>query len=322
MTADPVGGDPGGLGQRLWVYQRERFPLASQGVLIVGLALSATAFAAAGGWPRPGAVAAAAVVLFALFALLRIADEHKDAEDDRRFRPYRAVPRGLVTLALLRRIGAGLALAAVVAAALVGGWPLVALLAGVFGWYALMSAEFFAPAWLKARPLVYLASHMVIMPLIGWLALACQWTAAGLGPAGGDPGRLAGFLAALFVLGLVLEVGRKIRVPGQEEVGVETYSRLYGPAAASLGWLLLHPVLWAAVAWALHAPGPPVWSVAVPGAAGTGAAVWARRRYLRAAEGAAEPGRGGRMVEATSLLAAGAALIALGAGPALGGGTP
>ena len=39
---------------------------------------------------------------FGLFFLLRLFDEFKDAEDDAKYRPYRAVPRGLVTFGELR----------------------------------------------------------------------------------------------------------------------------------------------------------------------------------------------------------------------------
>ena len=41
-------------------------------------------------------------VCLLMFLQLRIADEFKDADDDARWRPYRPVPRGLVTLGELR----------------------------------------------------------------------------------------------------------------------------------------------------------------------------------------------------------------------------
>jgi len=51
-------------------------------------------------------VAAGFASSFLMFALLRIADEFKDAGDDARWRPYRPVPRGLVTLRQLAVAGA------------------------------------------------------------------------------------------------------------------------------------------------------------------------------------------------------------------------
>jgi 4-hydroxybenzoate polyprenyltransferase len=96
-----------------------------------------------------------------------------------------------------------------------------------------MSKEFFARAWLKARPVVYLFSHMMIMPLVDWFATGCDWV-----PAGGEmPAGLFWFLAASFCNGVVIELGRKIRAPAQEEAGVETYTFLWGRSAAVLAWL-------------------------------------------------------------------------------------
>jgi hypothetical protein len=44
---------------------------------------------------------------------------------------------------------------------------------------AVMTKEFFVPEWLKKRPIVYMVSHMAIMPLIDLYATACDWLAGG-----------------------------------------------------------------------------------------------------------------------------------------------
>jgi len=62
------------------------------------------------------AAAFATVLLF--FLQLRIADEFKDYEEDRRCRPHRPVPRGLVSLGELKAVAGA---AAVVQAALAWG---------------------------------------------------------------------------------------------------------------------------------------------------------------------------------------------------------
>jgi 4-hydroxybenzoate polyprenyltransferase len=51
------------------------------------------------------------------------------------------------------------------------------------------------------------------------------------------PAGLLWFLAASFSNGIVIELGRKIRAPEQEEAGVETYSFLWGRPAAVGSWL-------------------------------------------------------------------------------------
>lgn len=222
--------------KRWWTYQRERFPFAAHGPLILAFSASAVSYSSLlrGGLARPAAIsfAVAFVVSLGSFLLLRIADEFKDAEEDARFRPYRPVPRGLVSLRELGWIGVGVA-ALQFALAVRIGWPLVGLLVVTWIYFGLMSEEFFARRWLKARPVIYLFSHMLIMPLVDWFATGCDWVHAG----GGMPHGLFWFLAASFCNGVVIELGRKIRAPEQEETGVETYSFLWGRRNAVLSWL-------------------------------------------------------------------------------------
>ena len=223
------------LPARLWVYQAERFPLLKTAVLCAVFAAAGISVSAhLAGRPLPGLAtfAVAAFVTTALFFLLRVADEVKDADDDRRYRPERPVPRGLVSLPLLVGLGAGAAAAAVAAAAALSA-GLVVFLAIVLGFMALMAVEFLVPRWLKARPVAYLVSHMAVMPLIDLYVTATEWWPA----AGAPPRGIALFLALSFVNGCVLEIGRKTWAPASERPGVESYSRLWGPRRAVLVWL-------------------------------------------------------------------------------------
>ncbi|MFA6287690.1 MAG: UbiA family prenyltransferase [Opitutaceae bacterium] len=221
---------------RWWTYQKERFPLIAHGPLIAAFSASAVSYSALlrGDGVRPAAVSfiVAFVVSLGSFLLLRIADEFKDAEEDARFRPYRPVPRGLVKLSELGWLGVAVATGQFVVAAQLG-WPLVGLLAVTWVYFGLMSKEFFARSWLKARPVVYLFSHMLIMPLVDWFATGCDWVHTG----GVMPAGLFWFLAGSFCNGVVIELGRKIRAPGQEEAGVETYTFLWGRRIAVAAWL-------------------------------------------------------------------------------------
>jgi len=221
---------------RWWIYQRERFPLMAHGPLIAAFSASAVSYSALlrGGDARPEmwSFIVAFSVSLGSFLLLRIADEFKDAEEDARWRPYRPVPRGLVTLPQLACVGVVVAICQLLLAVTIG-WRVVALLAVTWIYFGLMSKEFFVRDWLKKRPVVYLFSHMAIMPLVDWFATGCDWVSAG----GGMPAGLFWFLAASFCNGLVIEIGRKIRAPEQEETGVETYSFLWGRPVAVAAWL-------------------------------------------------------------------------------------
>ncbi len=264
--------------KRWWTYQKERFPLFAHGPLIAAFSACAVSFSAllrgapVPEWPM---FLAAFLVCLLMFLQLRIADEFKDAEEDARWRPYRPVPRGLVKLSELRI----LFLAAAALQLLLALWldPRLLWVLGIaWAYLALMSVEFFCRDWLKARPVVYLVSHMGIMPLVDFFGTACEW----LPRAGHPPAGLGWFLAASFFNGIVIETGRKLRQPADEEEGVETYSRLWGKSGGAAVWLaMLAATLLCAALAALKI------GFLLPVAAGLGTllilAIFAARRFVK-----------------------------------------
>lgn len=233
--ADTRGPDTRGLGARLWAYQAERFPLVKHGVLIAAFGASAVCLSALlrGGVPSVMATIVAVLVLFGFFFQLRVADEHKDNADDAKFRPERPVPRGLVQLAELRIVAIGVGLAQI-ALTVALDWRLLGLLLLVWAWMAVMTKEFFVPAWLKKRPIIYMVSHMAIMPLIDLYATACDWLPAGVALHESFGLTLGAFLLLSLVNGSVIEIARKSWAPEMEREGVETYSRLWGAERAGV----------------------------------------------------------------------------------------
>jgi 4-hydroxybenzoate polyprenyltransferase len=230
----------GGLTSRLWTYQAERFPVVQHGALIAAFGASAVCLSALlrGGTPDLIAILVAVLVLFGFFFQLRVADEHKDNADDTKYRPERPVPRGLLTLAELRTAAFVVAGVQVLLTAWLG-WMLLGLLVLVWAWMALMTREFFAPKALKKRPILYMVSHMMVMPLIDLYATACDWAPAGVAPTGSFGIALYGFLLLSLVNGTVLEIARKSWAPEQEREGVETYSKLWGPGAAGVAVMVV-----------------------------------------------------------------------------------
>jgi 4-hydroxybenzoate polyprenyltransferase len=227
------------MANRWWIYQRERFLVLVHSPVIIAFSLSAVSFSALlrgssslPGW-KPCVVAFA--TSFLTFLQLRLADEFKDFEEDSQFRPYRPVPRGLIRLRELGRLWAG-CIAVQLALALWLSPRLVLLLAATWFFLGLMSKEFFVKRWLKARPILYMVSHMAIMPLVDLYATACDW--APLGNAR-PPRGLLWFLVVSLFNGMVIEIGRKIRSPQDEEQGVETYSFLWGRGRAVVVWIAL-----------------------------------------------------------------------------------
>ena len=270
-----------------WAYLRERFPVVNMALFaILFVTVAVVAGRAAGrpvalGWGE--IVGMAATVSF--FFRLRVFDEIKDFASDTVLHPGRVLQAGRVGLGALRALawaGAGLELAwsAHRGGAAVLGWGLL------LGYSLLMRYEFGAPAWLRARLLLYAGTHLLIMPLvIGWLWLAYA-PAAQFGPGGGAQ------LALLSLLGgFAFELARKIRTPAAERAGVDSYSRAlgYGGAvAAVLLALLASAGAQAQLLARLHAGAGAFGLLAallLATAATYGAAWWRpRERLVRAAE--------------------------------------
>jgi 4-hydroxybenzoate polyprenyltransferase len=233
---------------RWYIYQRERFPLVGNGALILAFASGAVCFSAqlrASVADTRSTVATSSIFVAFISSLLfffqlRVADEHKDLADDTRWRPYRPVPRGLVTLRELRTLGIA-AMGIQAALAFMLSPQLVAVLLLVWGYMWLMAREFWAHDYLRARPVMTLWTHMLIIPLIDLYATACDWTIAPNSPSSFRIG-LVWFLLASFFNGMVVEIGRKLRAPEDEEEGVETYTRVWGRARAVLAWLVVMAV--------------------------------------------------------------------------------
>ena len=265
---------------RWWTYQRERFPVLAHAPLIAAFSLSSVTCSALlrdpQASPRWSSWVVAFVVSFTLFLQLRVADEFKDAEEDAAHRPYRPVPRGLVTL---RELGVIFAVGLVVqlAATLWLDVRLLVLLGVTWAYLAAMCAEFRVRAWLKARPVVYMASHMLILPVVDGFATACDWV-----PVRGvdrPPWGVVPFLLGSLANGFVVEIGRKLRAAADEEPGVETYSKLWGPRRATVAW---SGCLLTAYALALVAASQVGWllGAAITLTPAVLALLWVGRRYV------------------------------------------
>jgi 4-hydroxybenzoate polyprenyltransferase len=221
--------------QRWWIYQRERFPLKSYAplVLIFSLALLAnTALLSGVALPGPAVLLAATVSALFFFVQLRVGDEFKDSANDQQHRPHLPVPRGVVHLRELGRLALG---TAIVQAAL-AFWLAPALLPWlllVWGYLLLMRYEFGIGAWLAPRPVAYLVTHMPGTALIAGYISAWVWAPANIVP----PVGVLWLLLLGIGGGLVLEFGRKLRAPTDDEPGTTIYTACWGLAGGVGAWL-------------------------------------------------------------------------------------
>lgn len=224
--------------RRMWIYQKERFPLLGHGLMITALTFSAVSYSricrgAEGFIPWQDFL----IGIFAsvtLFFLVRIYDEFKDRKDDAKYRTYLPVPRGLVTLNELRWVGWSIGLLQIAVIAIFQ-WEMLYLYIIVLIYLNLMGVEFFVPEWLKKQQVLYILSHMVIIPLIDIYSSGLDWLLEGAGMHWG----LAWFFGVSYVNGGVIEFGRKIRTPETEEEGVVSYTKLYGTKGGVVIWLII-----------------------------------------------------------------------------------
>lgn len=237
------------------IYLSERFPLQTHIPIIAIFSFSAICYSLSASeeavfipWLD---YLNAFLLTFSIFLLLRISDEFKDHEDDMKYRKYLPVPRGLVSLKDLKRVAIFLFVIQII---IIGFNPKFATIYLIAMFYlGLMFKEFWVEDWLKKNQLAYVFSHMLIIPLVDLVASSAHWSVAGISP----PSALGWFFLVSFFNGILLEIGRKIKLPENEEEGVVSYSKLWGMRNAAYAWLgilLLTLALAFAAAFAIHSP--------------------------------------------------------------------
>ena len=178
------------------------------------------------------------IIIFMFFFQLRITDEFKDYEEDLKYRSYRPVQRGIISLKALGKIGIATVIIQIIFAHVINP-KIIYYMMLVWIYMFLMSKEFFIKKWLTKRILIYALSHVVIMIFITlvivkgteyilqnhfletlYLSLEKYEKNIFMG--------LIPLFALNYLNGIVLEIGRKTRRADEEEHGVQTYSKLWG----------------------------------------------------------------------------------------------
>ncbi len=125
-------------------------------------------------WPAIGSAAVGALLFL---AVLRIMDELKDYQKDRIAHPDRPLPRGVLRPRQVAAAVKGLVMAMLLFALAVGlrNTPAGLSYLLVTGYLWLMYREFYTGPWLAGRPLLYAASHqLIILPLCYFCALTAN----------------------------------------------------------------------------------------------------------------------------------------------------
>ena len=237
------------LAKRLWIYQKERFPL---GILtITTAAVLASTFAVlewTGYYDIPlWKYVALGVAGLSFMLHTRIIDEIRDKEVDDVYHPHRPVQRGLVSIRELTVLGYANGGVFIGIHALLD--PLSGLLSAGLLLYSIVARYEVGPlAWLKPRFWLYNVVMLGQMLLLQWIAYAAltrtlDWPSAiwmhGWG---------------IWALTAQIEVARKCLAPDEETTYRDSYSSRVG-SWGSAGIVLALTLL---ALWAFAATGMPL----------------------------------------------------------------
>jgi 4-hydroxybenzoate polyprenyltransferase len=216
---------------RWGVFLAERFP-PGRHLALIACFFAANALAArqATGLSLPGALplVLGGTAIFMVFLHLRIFDEIKDYATDLSVHPDRPLPRGLVSMAEARMAAFGLMALELALGLAIGVEAFLALL-GTCLYSLVMYREFFCRQWLRPRLATYALSHTVNAC---WLGLSAFSVVTGL-HFWQLPSPFLRFLVADWLVFNVFEFGRKTFGGDEEQPGVDSYSRRFGPAGAA-----------------------------------------------------------------------------------------
>ena len=219
--------------KRIAIYLNEMFPITSfLGTMLTAFALQLTYLRL---FSLPNQfhyqMLLSGIVITSVTLLIRIMDEFKDFEDDKRNFPLRPLPSGKVLPSDLK-ILAGLCVTLILLLSLTSKNLFIFSLL-TLGFTLLMLKWFFIENKMrKSLPLALATHHPIVIFNFVYLILGMIETFPELN-----------WSKIFFILPIALiftnwEIARKIRTP-EEETGYTTYSKIWGPRTAISGCLLL-----------------------------------------------------------------------------------
>lgn len=216
--------------KKWYTYQKERFPVLAFGSYVFAIAFATYCFSNSEFnkvYPLGTSFFDWKIILtmFVLgllqFLMVRIIDEFKDYEEDCKYRPYRPVPRGLISLKELKVLFIICAILQIAITAIVNRYALKFL---VLLWivFYLMTKGFFIKKVLDKHILLEVTFDEIMMPILvvflskfpnGRIFLTNRYFL---------------FLFMTYVVSWIIEIARKVRCKEDEEEGVRTYTAVFG----------------------------------------------------------------------------------------------
>lgn len=223
-----------GFIKKWYTYQKERFPVATYGIYIFSIVFGTFCFAIDKTYnPNWIMFLPMFAVAFLQFLIVRIVDEFKDYEEDAKYRPYRPVPRGLVTLKELGILG-GICAAVQVGITAILNLKGLIFLGLVWLFFGVMSKSFFIKKLVDKHILLEVTLDELLMPVLV-LYLSTFVTSISV--------KLIPFLILSYLGSWIVEIARKVRCKEDEEEGVKTYTAVFGIPAATMIVVILEALI-------------------------------------------------------------------------------
>ena len=223
-----------GFIKKWYTYQKERFPVATYGIYIFSIVFGTFCFAIDKTYnPNWIMLLPMFAVAFLQFLMVRIVDEFKDYEEDAKYRPYRPVPRGLVTLKELGILG-GICAAVQVGITAILNLKGLIFLGLVWLFFEVMSKSFFIKKLVDKHILLEVTLDELLMPVLV-LYLSTFVTSISV--------KLIPFLILSYLGSWIVEIARKVRCKEDEEEGVKTYTAVFGIPAATMIVVILEALI-------------------------------------------------------------------------------
>ena len=178
---------------------------------------------------------------FIQLLMVRIVDEFKDYEEDSKYRPYRPVPRGLITLNELSVLFIICILIQIAITFIFKANFILLVVLWVF--FFIMSRGFFIKKFLDKHLLLEVLYDELMMPImVLYLSSFClnKWELIALS----FNTNFTILLIISYVVSWTAEIARKVRCKEDEEKGVRTYTAVLGIPKAMLLLSVLESMLY------------------------------------------------------------------------------
>lgn len=214
--------------KKWYTYQKERFPVLKYGIYIFSIVFAVFCYC---NYKMNNSnidfikLIPMFITSFIQFLMVRIIDEFKDYEEDKKYRPYRPVPRGLISLNELKILFIICVILQFSITLLISKRSFIYLLL-VWLFFAVMSKGFFIKRILDNHILLEVLLDEILMPvLVLYLAsFICDLNIK----------YIYDLLLMSYLISWIVEIARKIRCKEEEESGVKTYTAVFGIKKATI----------------------------------------------------------------------------------------